>query len=74
MIVLNRGMRGSKSFSATRYLPRGGRIKEGVTETHINSTYYWHPVQDTEFSVGVVIPVSLENDVLDTFREFPVGK
>ncbi|KAL9960900.1 hypothetical protein ACROYT_G034408 [Oculina patagonica] len=65
---MSKGMSGNKSLSATRYLPRGGSIKEGVTETHITSTYYWRPVQGTEFSLGVVIPVSLENDVLDTLQ------
>ena len=73
MIAYIRGMSESKSLLATRYLPRGGNITEGVTETHINSTYHWHPLQDTEFSLGVVIPMSMKNEVLDTLK-LPVGR
>ena len=66
-------MSGSKSFYAARYLPRGGNITEGVTETYINSTYHWRPLHGTDFSLGVVIPVSMKNEVLDTL-EIPVGR
>lgn len=58
------GTKGSKSFKATRYLPKGGVTLDGVTETSIDSTYHWYPVLETEFSVCVVIPPSLKNDVL----------
>lgn len=73
MIAYFRGMDGSKSLVATRYLPRGGNITEGVTETHINSTYYWRPLQDTKFSLGVVIPASMKNEVLDNLT-IPASK
>ena len=66
-------MNGTKSFAATRYLPRGGSIVDGVTETYIDSNYYWYPVVDTEFSVGVVIPSSLKVDVLIPLN-IPDGK
>ena len=73
MIAYIRGMSGSKSLVAARYLPRGGNITEGVTEMYINSTYHWLPLQDTEFSLGVVIPVSVKNEVLNSL-EIPVGR
>ena len=66
-------MNGSTSLVATRYLPRGGNITEGVTEIYVNSTYHWRPLYDTEFSLGVVIPVFMKNEVLDSL-EIPVGK
>ena len=72
-MFLNRGDSGTKSFLATRYLPRGGRIVDGVTEAHIASNYYWYPVDGTEFSVGVVIPASLDDDVLRNLKS-PEGK
>lgn len=61
---MTNGTKGSKSFKATRYLPKGGVTLDGVTETSIDSTYHWYPVLETEFSVCVVIPPSLKNDVL----------
>lgn len=73
MIAYFRGRSGSKSLVATRYLPRGGNITEGVTETHINSTYHWSPLQGTKFSLGVVIPASVKNEVLDTLT-IPASK
>ena len=73
MIAYIRGMSGSKSLVAARYLFRGGNITEGVTEMYINSTYHWLPLQDTEFSLGVVIPVSVKNEVLNSL-EIPVGR
>ena len=66
-------MSGSKSLVATRYLPRGGNISEGVTEMYINSTYNWRPLPDTEFFLGVVMPVSMKNEVLNSL-EIPVGR
>ena len=66
-------MSGSKSLVATRYLPRGGNITEGVTEMYINSTYNWRPLPDTEFFLGVVMPVSMKNEVLNSL-EIPVGR
>ena len=73
MIAYIRGMTGSKSLVATRYLPGGGKVTEGVTEMYINSTYYWLPLHDTEFSLGLVIPVSVKNEVLNSL-EIPVGR
>ena len=73
MIAYISGLSGSKSLLATRYLPRGGNITEGVTEMSINSTYHWYPLHDTEFSLGVVTPVSMKNELLDTLK-IPVGK
>ena len=58
---------------ASRYLPRGGKIKEGVTMKKLNSSYFWSPVEKTEFSVGVVIPVSFQNEVLSKLQ-IPEGK
>ena len=58
---------------AFRYLPRGGDIKEGVRVKRLNSSYFWSPVERTEFSVGVVIPVSHQNEVLSRLQ-IPKGK
>ena len=58
---------------ATRYLPRGGSIKEGVTVKSMESTYFWALVDDTEFSIAVVIPFSYESEVLRNL-ETPKGK
>jgi len=58
---------------ATRYLPRGGSIKEGVTVKSIESSYFWTPVDGTEFSIAVVIPVSYQSEVLRNL-ETPKGK
>ena len=44
-----------------------------MTETYIDSNYHWYPVVGTEFSVGVVIPFSLKNDILNPL-DIPDGK
>ena len=39
----------------------------------LNSSYFWSPVEKTDFSIGVVIPVTHENEVLNTLQ-LPKGK
>ena len=41
-------------------------MSEGVTVKQLESTYFWSPVGTTEFSIGVVIPVSYEREALRT--------
>ena len=55
-----------------RFLARGGHEKEGVTVKSVNSSYYWTAVQETDFSVGVVIPVVSNNERLDSL-DIPAG-
>ena len=43
-------------------------MSEGVTVKQLKSTYFWSPVGTTEFSIGVVIPVSYEREVLHTLQ------
>ena len=40
---------------------------------YINSTYHWLPLHETDFSLGVVIPVSVKKEVLNSL-EIPVGR
>ena len=67
------GGSGSKTFNATRYLMRGGDMLEGVTVKQLQSTYYWSPVEGTEFSIAVVVPVGYQREVLRTLQ-IPKGK
>ena len=39
----------------------------------LNSSYFWSPVEKTDFSIGVVIPVTHVNEVLNTLQ-IPIGK
>ena len=39
----------------------------------LNSSYFWSPVEKTDFSIGVVIPVTHEIEVLNTLQ-IPKGK
>ncbi|XP_022802239.1 VWFA and cache domain-containing protein 1-like [Stylophora pistillata] len=55
---------GYKTFVAKRFLPRGGTEKEGVTMQEVNATYFWTPIEDIDFSLGVVVPVSHSKDEL----------
>ena len=43
-------------------------MSEGVSVKQLESTYFWSPVERTEFSIGVVIPVSYESEVLRTLQ------
>lgn len=58
---------------AKRFLPRGGKEKEGVTTKEVNSTYFWTPLVKLNFSVGVVVPVSHFHDQLSP-QQIPVGE
>ena len=58
------GKSGSKTFVAKRFLPRGVKEKEGVTVKEVNSRYFWTPLVEIDFSVGVVVPVSHAEDQL----------
>lgn len=57
---------GSKTYVAKRFLPRGGTEKEGVTMKEVNTTYFWTPIEDIDFSLGVVVPVSHSKDELSS--------
>ena len=72
-VFLSSGNSGSKTFIAKRFLPRGGKEKEGVTVTEMNSTYFWTPLEDIDFSLGVVVPVSHAKDQLNPLQ-IPDGK
>ncbi|XP_074609249.1 VWFA and cache domain-containing protein 1-like isoform X2 [Acropora palmata] len=63
-----RGSSGSKTFNATRYLMRGGDMLEGVTVKKLPSTYYWYPVESTEFSIAVVVPVGYQRQILSNIE------
>ena len=43
-------------------------MSEGVTVKQLESTYFWSPVERTDFSIGVVIPVNYESEVLSTLQ------
>ncbi|XP_074609260.1 VWFA and cache domain-containing protein 1-like isoform X3 [Acropora palmata] len=58
------GGSGLKTFNATRYLMRGGDMLEGVTVKKLPTTYYWSPVEGTEFSIAVAIPVGYQREIL----------
>ena len=66
------GKSGSKTFVAKRFLPRGGKEKEGVRVKQVNSTYFWTPLVGIDFSVGVVVPVSHAEDQLTSLK-IPTG-
>ena len=46
--------------------------KEGVTVKEVNSTYFWTPLVEIDFSVGVVVPVSQAEDQLTSLK-IPAG-
>ena len=39
----------------------------------LNSSYFWSPVEKTDFSIGVVIPVTHVSEMLNTLQ-IPEGK
>ena len=59
---------GSKTFLSKRFLPRGETEKDGVTVRNVNSTYHWTQLEGTEFSLGVVVPVSQAKYELNTLQ------
>ncbi|XP_068714497.1 VWFA and cache domain-containing protein 1-like [Montipora foliosa] len=69
-ITINR--KESKTLLSTRCLPRGSAPQEGVTVRNVNSTYYWTQLEETEFTLGVVVPVSQAKDEL-TPLQLPKG-
>ena len=66
------GASGSKSFTSKRYLARGGQIKEGVTVLDVPSTYYWRPVDKTNFTVGIVVADGVKDEMLAS-QSIPAG-
>ena len=48
-------------------------MEEGVTVTTYPSTYYWKPVQHTNFTVAIVIKDGDKDETLDTLT-IPLGK
>lgn len=67
------GKSGSKTFVAKRFLPRGEKEQDGVTVIEMNCTYFWAPLAEIDFSVGVVVPVSHAKDQLNSLN-IPAGK
>ena len=64
---------GQKSISSKRYLARGGQVNEGVTVVEVPSIYYWLPVEETNFTVGIVIATSDKDETLG-IQAIPPGK
>ena len=60
-------------FPSKRFLARGGQVEEGVTVITYPLTYYWKPVQHTNFTVAIVVKVGDKNETLDT-QTIPSGK
>lgn len=67
------GGSGQKSISSKRFLARGGQVNEGVTVVEIPSTYYWLPVEGTNFTVGIVVAVDDKDETLG-IQDIPSGK
>ena len=55
---------GQKTFPSMRFLARGGQVEEGVTVEKFNSAYYWKPVEDTNFTVGIVVKIGDKDETL----------
>ena len=55
-----------------RFLARGGQVKEGVTVEKFNSTYYWKPVEETNFTVGIVVKAGDKDETLES-QTIPSG-
>ncbi|XP_078384872.1 VWFA and cache domain-containing protein 1-like [Oculina patagonica] len=66
------GRSGNKTFSSKRFLPRGGKVKEGVTVLEVPSTYHWMPVEETNFTVGIVVAVGDKDENLGS-QAIPPG-
>ena len=73
MEIFFRGESGQKSMSSKRFLARGGQVSEGVTVVEISSIYYWMPVEDTNFTVGIVVAVGDKEETLG-IQPIPSGK
>ena len=59
-----RGGSGQTTFMSKRYLARGGNVYEGVTVVELNSTYFWRPVEETNFTVGIVVAADDKSEIL----------
>ena len=66
------GGSGEKTFPSRRFLARGGQVEEGVTVKKFNSTYYWTSVEQTKFSVGIVVKVGDKDEILGS-QTIPSG-
>ena len=58
------GGSGETTFVSKRYLARGGEVSEGVTIVVLKSTYFWRPVEDTDFTVGIVVAIDDKSETL----------
>ena len=67
------GKSGQKTFPSKRFLARGGQVEEGVTVATYRSTYFWGPVQHTNFTVTIVVKDGDKDETLDT-QTIPSGK
>ncbi|XP_068693104.1 VWFA and cache domain-containing protein 1-like [Montipora foliosa] len=61
---IKNGGSGQKNISSKRFLARGGQVNEGVTVVEIPSIYYWLPVEETNFTVGIVVAVGDKDETL----------
>ena len=67
------GGSGQKNIASKRFLARGGQVKEGVTVVEVPSTYYWLPVEETNFTVGIVVADGDKDEMLGS-QPVPSGK
>ncbi|KAL9960925.1 hypothetical protein ACROYT_G034433 [Oculina patagonica] len=69
---IKNGGSGQKSISSKRFLARGGQVTEGVTVVEVPSTYHWLPVDETNFTVVIVVAVGDKDEMLGS-QSVPSG-
>ncbi|XP_032221259.2 VWFA and cache domain-containing protein 1 [Nematostella vectensis] len=60
---------GSLFLTSSRFLARGGSIYDGVTTKAIPSMYYWKPIPDTNFTLGIVVKKDVKNYITDAVKK-----
>lgn len=64
VFFFHRGGLGNITFVSKRYVARGGEVSEGVTDIELESNYFWRPVEETNFTVGIVVAANDKSETL----------
>ncbi|XP_076108895.1 VWFA and cache domain-containing protein 1-like [Mytilus galloprovincialis] len=71
MSSIKSGLSGNKTLLTYFTIPRGNLINDGTSFRIVNATFYWSPVENTDFSICIVLGNEIHSKISES--NFPIS-
>lgn len=71
MSNIKSGLPGNKTLLTYFTIPRGNLINDGTSFRIVNATFYWSPVENTDFSICIVLGDEIHSKISES--NFPIS-